>query len=226
VTLEVVRLTDARRRELFAEAQPVVRKIVNLYGAKWPNLVRKARLSVEDLVAIGDLELWQSSSAFKEGPGRKLETYAWKAVNGAIKNAVKAETRHERAVSEGMARGADQGTEEPPQRRRYEETSAETRDAAVHAFSDTVVAAMLMSLAAADPEREVMSAQLHDRLNRAVDELSAKDGRLIRRHYFEDWTLEAAGAELGMSRSTVKRRHQKILERLGARLLALGVTSP
>jgi RNA polymerase sigma factor for flagellar operon FliA len=217
---DIVPLPLERRRELFEEARPVVQTIVRRRCRKWPYLVRKSRLPLEDLIAIGEAELWHVSSSFDPHCGVKLATYAWRAIDGAIVDAIWAETRHQRAVREGGYGGLDQVGDD---RERYGETSAETRQAAVEEFSDGRVAGMLLRLVAADPEASVMEKELHAKVHKAIAGLSEKDGRLIRMHYFEGRALEDAGAMLKISRSTVKRRHQGILVRLGARLRALGV---
>jgi RNA polymerase sigma factor (sigma-70 family) len=221
VPLDVQERQDRQRRqELVVAARPMVLRVAAKRHKEWPNLIRASRLSREDLVAIGALELSHVVQTFDLDGDTPFEGYAWQAVDGAMQDAIRKESHHQRAVRRGMYRGAGVERED---RDRHAETSADARQAAVEAFSDAVVAGMLASLAAADPECTVMARELHDKIRRAIEELSATDARLIHLHYFEDRTLLEAAAELGIGRSTIKRRHRKILARLGARLLALGV---
>jgi RNA polymerase sigma factor (sigma-70 family) len=214
------RLDQQRRQELVFAARPMVLRIVAQRCALWPGQIRASNFEHEDLVEIGELELSHVVKKFDIDGDTPFEGYAWVAVDGAIKTAIKNESLYQKAVRKGMYRGADG---ERRDRERRGETSADARQAAVEAFSDAVVAGMLASLAAADPEARVMARELHDKIRQVISELSAKDGRLIHLHYFDDRTLDETAVDLGISRSTVKRRHHNILARLGARLLALGV---
>jgi RNA polymerase sigma factor (sigma-70 family) len=215
-------LTDEALQELIVGDMPTVLSIVKQYTAQYRALVRKSNLKREDLIAIGSLALSNAAPRFVPGPGRTLGSFAWLAIYGAIKDAVKGETKHGRAIHAGMSRSVGVDREDQD---RYGQTSQGARDEAVQHFSNAMVAGMLMSLAAADPEHEAMDDELHHQVRQAVAELAPKDDRLIRLHYFEDQTLLETGAALGMSRSTVKRRHKSILKRIGARLVALGVAA-
>lgn len=216
----VVPLSLPRQHELIAEARPMVLKQAKERCALSLNLMRKAGLTFEDLVSIGNLELSHVVRGFDELLGKPFSVYAWPAVNGAMKDAIERMTRLERAVCEGASKAV---AEQLDDRDRYGETSPEKRQEAVEGFSDTLVAGMLIAVAVADPEGHAMASELRAKVLRSVSELSVKDRRLIALHYFEDQTLEEVGVALRISKETVKRRHRKILARLGARLSALGV---
>jgi RNA polymerase sigma factor for flagellar operon FliA len=62
------------------------------------------------------------------------------------------------------------------------------------------------------PESNVGHAQIMARLRAAIDERPEQERRLLTRHYFDDVTLEEAGAELGLSKSWASRLHARAIE--------------
>jgi len=62
------------------------------------------------------------------------------------------------------------------------------------------------------PESNVGHAELIDRLRQAIDERPEQERLLLTRHYFDDVTLEEAGAEMGLSKSWASRLHARAIE--------------
>ena len=64
----------------------------------------------------------------------------------------------------------------------------------------------------------VATQQQHEQLRAAIATLPEKEQALLKKHYYEGKTLDAAGAELGVSKSWASRIHAQAIDRLRPRL--------
>ena len=186
----------------------LVRKVAALLWLRFPRL-----MAWEDIVAIGELALVEAARSFDVEREVPFEAYAWLRVHSAIHNAIMRERNWHHRAREGAYKAAA--------------VQGEARDR--EAFSDALVAGMLMNLVgevsrSGDPEADVVYAQVKTALERALSELSLEDRRLVELHYVKELTLEEAGKELCMGRTTVKARHRGLLKRVTAKLSWLGVS--
>ena len=90
----------------------------------------------------------------------------------------------------------------------------------------TTSAVLLSRMTPEDPEtthdeastpadEAVIRAELHDHLDRAVGRCADDERALIDALYHRDLNMHAYAAELGVSVSTVSRRHARLLRKLG-----------
>jgi RNA polymerase sigma factor FliA len=108
-------------------------------------------------------------------------------------------------------------------------TSAADADDRVKAHLQAAATAMAVSLLgetalgervdeAPTPEEALGREQLKVRVRTALASLPDNERQLIERYYFQEWTLDQAGAELGLSKSWVSRMLAKATETLAKRL--------
>jgi RNA polymerase sigma factor for flagellar operon FliA len=189
-------------------------------------------LTDEELLAIGRLALYSAARTFDpdfEGKrGVPFGGYAWPFVHGKMWNALRKETRFQRAARAGAYKAVE-AQHEDAGREGYSESSGV---APVQAFSDAIVAGMMTQVVAqalcqrelSDPEAPLEYTQARTALQTALAELSKEDRRLIELHYFQDVPIYLTGEPLKMGRTVVKARHRGLLKRLGARLRSLGIS--
>jgi RNA polymerase sigma factor FliA len=200
------RLTRVQQA-LVVEALPMVRQIVARLYWRGCGVVRW-----EDILAIGQVELTQVVRGFDPGRGVAFETYAWPAVHGAMRDALRDEARMQQVVRLGA----------------YNAIDVQTEDGDPESFGDSLVAGMLANLKGEplqteDAESDQLLREALALLRHAVSELSAEDRRLIDLHYVKHLPLEQVGKEMGMGRTVIKARHRGMLKRLVARLGWLGI---
>jgi RNA polymerase sigma factor for flagellar operon FliA len=78
----------------------------------------------------------------------------------------------------------------------------------------------------ASPENLVAAAEHCEAVRAQLQRLPTRERALLEALYFEDATLEEAGARLGISKSWASRVNAKALARLRRNLTGLGVSSP
>ncbi len=71
---------------------------------------------------------------------------------------------------------------------------------------------------AASPEDEVARAELLALVQRAIGELPAEEGELVRRHYLEGERFDHVAQSLGLSKSWASRLHTRAMQRLAKQL--------
>lgn len=200
------RLTRTQQA-LVAEALPMVRQIVARLWWRGSGVV-----GWEDLLSIGQVKLTEVVRDFDPGRGVPFEAYAWPAVHGAMRDALRGEARMQQVVRLGA----------------YQSVDVQPEDGDPESFSDALVAGMLANLEgeplrAEDAEADQVLGEALALLRRAVAELSAEDQQLIDLHYVKHVPLEQAGKEMGMGRTVIKARHRGMLKRLAARLRWYGL---
>jgi RNA polymerase sigma factor (sigma-70 family) len=214
----------ALRRRLTADeqadvvrARSEVRRLAAKLIATHPRLFRASRVTHQQLIAEGDLELSHAMTRLDARRGVPLSLYARKAVYGAMVDLLKGETSLQKALREGAEKAAD------AQGPRREGGEPDTWDEEAEACAADLATGMALSLAAVDPERLAMTREHHGLVRAAVSEEPPQEQALIEQHYLGDHTLEEAGSALGMSLSTTKRRHRAALRRISARLRLLQI---
>ena len=68
--------------------------------------------------------------------------------------------------------------------------------------------------AAKNSEQVAQFQQLKDHMKSSIELLPSKERKLIKMYYFQNKTLEEAGADLGLSKSWTSRLHARALEML------------
>lgn len=209
------RLTS-EQRDLVLAGRPLVRRIAAQIVATRGWLMRASAVTHGHLIAEGDLELSHTVRLFDASGEASFDEYAYRAVRGAMLDLLRAESRYQRAVRRGGEKAAPAEGEDG-------EAGPESWQEQLDTYCDVKVAGMLMSVTAADPECLAMGRELHERLRGAVSEEPSRERTLIERSYLADEPVEKVGRALGMSRSSIKRRHGKALARIAARLRKAGI---
>jgi RNA polymerase sigma factor (sigma-70 family) len=144
-------------------------------------------LSDEELLAIGCLALYSAARTFDpdfEGKrGVPFGGYAWPFVHGKMWNALRKETRFQRAARAGAYKAVE-AQQDDAGREGHGESS---HVAPVQAFSDAIVAGMMTQVVAqamcqralSDPEAPLEYTQAKTALQTALAELSEEDRRLM-----------------------------------------------
>lgn len=217
----------ARRDRLVEEYVPFVRVIASRLRR-----TLGASVDVEDLVSYGFKGLIQAAERFDENHGVSFKTFSYYRIRGAMIDALRTHFwytrgdyqrfRSQEQAHELLQHHADQELRAVGHDDQQDEDAA----AALGVLGD-----ILSQLAAIHVTSLEAAAQLPDdridaadavvergdesfRVRSAVASLPEKERRLIELYYFEDKTLEQAGAELGLSKSWTCRLHARAVRLL------------
>lgn len=217
--------------ELIAEGQALVRSLALRVYRNVP-----VRVDLEDLIAYGEVGLAEAARDFQAERGNQFSTYAYYRIRGAIYDGLAKMTwtsraRYRKMRYESMAndvleseRAADDG------KPRSESESGEwfarvtERLAVVYLASDGD-AEHDPTHSAEDPLANAPQQFIHkeasEKLRQLVSRLPFSEAKLIQLVYFEGFTLQDAGSQLGFSKSWASRLHARILEQLAGEMRRL-----
>jgi RNA polymerase sigma factor for flagellar operon FliA len=186
-------------------------------------------LDLDELVAYGAKGLVEAASRFDSRQGAAFSTFAYYRIRGAMLDGMRtmgwysradyARYRAEERANEYLRNRAEQeGAAGAGQARDAAETLAEIAEvlsgvATVH-ITSLEAAASVTDERLPPPDQQLERLHLQARARKAMHKLPDKERRLLQLHYFEDRNLEAAGAELGLSKSWVSRLHARAVDRL------------
>ncbi len=195
-----------------------------------------------ELEALGRVGLVEAAQRFKPGMGASFATFAWYRVHGAIMDGLRRATaipRRKWAQLEALRSAAEyleqrgnaersaarQTATAPPTVASTAEALGKIRDAMAAiktVYITSLDAAREHGFDPASPEANaevtVATQQQHEKLRVAIATLPEKEQALLRKHYYEGKTLDAAGAELGVSKSWASRIHAQAIDRLRPRM--------
>ena len=183
------------------------------------------RVSYEELLSLGSVGLMQAVRTYRPDLGVAFDVYCYKRVDGAMRFGMRkdgefyaliwdtAYTHLETTRDDGPSLDEEEGGDE----------------AALHAFSDRLVAAAARKLvsaksrmdAATSEEAVAERAEWARRLRVFQEELeqTSEEGRaLLRMVYDEEIDLKAAGVKMGLNYGQVRRLCDRTLDDLGARV--------
>jgi RNA polymerase sigma factor for flagellar operon FliA len=201
--------------------QAIARKVKKSLGA---------RIEFDDLVAYGSKGLVEAAERFDARPGVQFTTFAYYRIRGAMYDGLRtmgwysradyARYRAEERANEYLQSHADRPAGEGGAGQTADQAEAL---AAVAQVLSGVAAVHITSLEAAStvadetfaaPDAAIDSTRLGSRAREAVTKLPEKERRLLELYYFEDKTLEEAGAALGLSKSWACRLHARAVDLL------------
>lgn len=196
-------------------------------------------IEFQDLVAYGTQGLMEAAERYDSKHGTAFSTFAYYRVRGAIFDGLRrmgwlsrgeyargrVDERADLYLSALAARDAGAV--------RYGDPDDDySLDDEVHELAsalDGVAAIFIASLTQQDedqmldpgmlPPEQLEQRQIAGRVRRALSSLPDKERRLIELYYFEEKTLEEAGAALGLSKSWTSRLHARAIDLLQARLV-------
>lgn len=204
--------------------QAIARKVKKSLGA---------RIEFDDLVAYGSKGLVEAAERFDARPGVQFTTFAYYRIRGAMYDGLRtmgwysradyARYRAEERANEYLQSHADRPAAEGEAGGASQTADQAEALAAVAQVLSGVAAVHITSLEAASsvadetfaaPDAAIDSSRLGSRARQAVTKLPEKERRLLELYYFEDKTLEEAGAVLGLSKSWACRLHARAVDLL------------
>jgi RNA polymerase sigma factor for flagellar operon FliA len=209
------------RAQLLAKYGPYVRSLANTVRKQF-----NARLDIEDLVAYGNVGLFEAAERFDPKVGANFLTFAHYRIKGAIFDGLR---------KMGTLKGPDQRAAYLSDRTNsFLSTASATDTVRARNFSDDVreVESAVTSLAAVfatslegmehlqirdeslSPEERLELTELKQRVRAAIDKLPDNEKQLLVGYYYEGKTLEDAGQAIGQSKSWASRLHARAIERI------------
>lgn len=209
------------RAQLLDKYGPYVRSLANTVRKQF-----NARLDLEDLVAYGNIGLFEAAERFDPKQGANFLTFAHYRIKGAIFDGLR---------KMGTLKGPDQRAAYLSDRANTYLTAAAASDTGgARSFGDDVreVESAVTALAAvfatslegmehlqirdesASPEERLELRELKGRVKAAIETLPDNEKRLLIGYYYQGKTLEEAGQAIGQSKSWASRLHARAIERI------------
>ncbi|MBL8917707.1 MAG: sigma-70 family RNA polymerase sigma factor [Myxococcaceae bacterium] len=202
-------------------------QILEKYGAYVRSLAAQVRkqfnsqFEMEELVAWGQVGLLEAAERFDARVGANFLTFAHYRIKGAIYDGLRkmgvlkgggAASERANAYLGNLAdrEGGGGGLEDEVERI----SSAVTGLAMVFGTSLDGAEGMGISDDSLPPDERIQMEQMRRRVRSAIEKLPEKERKLLQGYYFQNKTLEEAGAEIGQSKSWASRLHARAVERL------------
>jgi RNA polymerase sigma factor for flagellar operon FliA len=202
-------------------------KILEKYGSYVRSLAAQVRkqfsgqFEMEELVAWGQVGLLEAADRFDPKVGANFLTFAHYRIKGAIYDGLRkmGVLKGEGRVAErtnaylGNLSDRDKGTRTLSDDV-GEISSAVQGLAMVFATSLEGTEGLQLSDTALPADEKLEVEQLKRRVRAAIEKLPEKERKLLQGYYFQNKTLEEAGAEIGQSKSWASRLHARAVETL------------
>jgi RNA polymerase sigma factor for flagellar operon FliA len=204
-------------------------QILEKYGPYVRSLAAQVRkqfggqFDMEELVAWGQVGLLEASERFDPKVGANFLTFAHYRIKGAIYDGLRkmgvlkgGPAVSDRAnaflgnLADRDSRGGMGGLEADVN----EISAAVTGLAMVFATSLEAGDGGQISDDSLPADERIELEQMRRRVRAAIDKLTEKEKKLLQGYYFQNKTLEEAGAEIGQSKSWASRLHARAVERL------------
>ena len=211
------------------------------------SLARKLRdhvpmVEFDDLVGFGMQGLIEAAQRFDDRHGVAFTTFAYYRVRGSMFDGLRsmgwlprgeyARLRMEERASSYAQNLASRSEETAPPA--GQEGGVEQRVREISTALSSVATIFVTLLAREDeqqlsddraaPHEQLERHQLAERVRKAIRKLPDKERRLLDLYYFQDQTLEQAGAAMGLSKSWTSRLHARAIALLREILEAEGVS--
>ena len=205
-----------RQQALVASAAPWVRDIAKLVAYRTGG-------RLDDLMSAGNEALVRAALRFDPDAGFTFQAFAFKRLQGAMIRVAFAESVSAKALqrvlgaAERDAALASAGEPAPVSHSSGWDRMRDRACALALAGATTEAADLLEDV---QWKKYAVST-----VQRLLDGLPEDQRRVVEAFYVEDLTIDQAAAKLNTSRSTVRRLHDKVKQRLHSSLTAAGVTS-
>jgi RNA polymerase sigma factor for flagellar operon FliA len=198
----------------------------------------RAFVAFDELLAYANMGLSEAATRYEPDRGASFRTFAWYRVHGAVIDHLRKNTGLPRRVWAQLValRAAGEYLENQLERdvgARARGAPEPTRVEALAKIKDAmsaIKATYICSMQSLDGLREerdfepaadtpapgegLANRQLAAKLTAAIAELSDRERKLLRKHYWEGKNLLEVGEELGLSKSWVSRLHAQLVDRL------------
>jgi RNA polymerase sigma factor (sigma-70 family) len=191
----------------------------------------RVRELVDDLEGAGDEGLFWAAKHYTANEGTKFQPFAQVVIDRSIFRFLRSEVRHRRLAAAGYvvaSWGASQVFTRSDDVLRALEDGEQEALAKLERFVDLKVLAGVAALCAEAEGRQreagqaTVLAELFADLRAEVALLTRDEQHIFAAVFWEEKSVEDAGAELGLPSTTAKRRLRGILARLRAALRARG----
>ena len=220
--------------ELIEDGRALVRSIAIRIFRNIP-----VRVDLADLIAYGEVGLMEAARDYDQEKGAQFTTFAYYRIQGSIYDGLAKMTwtsrarlrriKYERAANAVMQQEAENDSASELDAQASGEWFSRTtqRLSAVYMMSDMdgqEGGVRDVEDPSGDAAEPVLHKEASDQLRKAVEKLPFAEKRLISLVYFEGYTLQDAGEQLGYSKSWTSRLHARILETLSRELQRLGIS--
>lgn len=216
---DIKRLVTKEQQALVLSVEAEIRRAAGIVYRRF-----RGKVEWEELYRTGWTEVTYLATGYKQERA-KFGSYIWRGLMGALTDFACKDLGIPRAVR----RGGYKAAETLQKSKQFPATENEQRAAAAEGLR-VVIAGTILGLygearraSAPDPEASAIRGQLEALVGEAMTILSPADRRFVELCYYDEMPIEDAGKHLEMGRTVAYARHRGILERLGARLHALGV---
>lgn len=217
-------LTEELRNQLVEEHLYLVRAIARKILVGLPSHV-----DLEELEGVGRLGLLEASRRFDPSRGVLFKTFVYYRIRGAILDSIRKSVWFTGTPEPGvtMQAGIHDLQEEEFLEGGYGDDGGDLEHMIGRArgMVGSAVIARLIAPGPSPLEERAMK-RVRELLLGQIRKLEEKERRLVEAYYFENQTLEEAGAMLGLSKSWASRLHARALRRLGELCREVGITSP
>jgi RNA polymerase sigma factor FliA len=205
------------------ESKPQILEKYGPYVRSLASQVRKqfnAQFEMDELMAWGQIGLLEAAERFDPRVGANFLTFAHYRIKGAIfdglrKMGVLKGGSAERANAYmGNLADRDVGGGSSVDDDVREISAAVTGLAMVFATSLEGTEGLQVSDDQLPADERIELEQMRRRVRAAIEKLPEKERKLLQGYYFQNKTLEEAGAEIGQSKSWASRLHARAVERL------------
>ncbi|MFO0593863.1 MAG: sigma-70 family RNA polymerase sigma factor [Myxococcaceae bacterium] len=206
------------------ESKPQILEKYGPYVRSLAAQVRKqfnSQFEMDELVAWGQIGLLEAAERFDARVGANFLTFAHYRIKGAIydglrkmgvlKGGAAASERANAYMTNLSDRAGGGGSVEDDVR---EISNAVTGLAMVFATSLEGTEGLQVSDEQLPADEKIQLEQMRRRVRAAIEKLPEKERKLLQGYYFQNKTLEEAGAEIGQSKSWASRLHARAVETL------------
>ena len=177
----------------------------------------------EDVLCYARLGLLEAAKRFDASLNVDFKTFSYYRIKGAIFDGLRktgwiprslyAKLKFEEASNDFFKYMADKSTANPSQDGGAEVLETINSLASIYVISiDASEDMEIEDKKQKDIEHNAEFGQLKRHMREAIESLPEKERRLIKMYYFQNRTLEEAGAKLGLSKSWTSRLHARALE--------------
>jgi len=203
-----------------------VRKLARQIHRKLPD-----HAEFEDLVSFGEVGLVEAAGNYDPTSGVAFTTFAYYRIRGAIFDGIAKMTWIPPAYRRAMAR--EEATDSVAQQAPEIDVTTDPEAAAAQ-FNETIEkmgAVFLVSgmseesgvpepVDESDPTEGAEFDEFSDALHEALTDLDEQDAELVRLHYYEGVSMTDIAKKFGVNKSTIARRHSRIIGALAKALEA------